>query len=60
MRFPEKTGFIMKTLCCNCLGEKFIIDPILIFSKCLTCGAENQDTFRIYIYVVPDPTGYEL
>jgi hypothetical protein len=60
IRFPKRTGFIMKSLCCNCLGEKFIIDPIKAIRKCLTCGAINDPVIRLYINYIPEPTGREL
>ena len=59
-RLPTKTGFLRKRLCCNCLGEKFVTDSMYPRWKCLSCGAINPQTFRLWIGFEPDPTGYEL
>jgi len=55
----EKTGGLRKFLCCNCLGEESITDPIFGRKKCLSCGATDFETIRIYI-TYWEPTGHEL
>lgn len=55
----EKTGFLRKILCCNCLGEKRIIHHIF-GSKCLSCGAINDKTIMLDIWMVPETIGNEL
>lgn len=59
-KLPKKTGIVIKSLCCICLGEKFTIDDFGAKEICNECGAINQGRIRLYVSVGPDRTRQEL